>query len=150
MAPRLRVQAPCAGPGVFADLRLTALRSVEELVQNHQLLLAAVSADHDSPHSISNLWMASTRKHPFWLFTIVQMLEARGALAARYVSAKKSAFAGLPHYAEPHAGAACCVLQRGRGDRLGCQHAGGRWQLSQVRRTCCSACVVCVQASWAF
>ena len=75
------------GPGVFADERLTALRSIEELVQNHQLLLAAASADRDSPHSVSNLWMASTRKHPFWLFTVVQMLQAGGALAVRCVAA---------------------------------------------------------------
>ena len=51
-------------------------------MQNHQLLLAAASADRDSQHSVSNLWMASTRKHPFWLFTVVQMLQAGGALAA--------------------------------------------------------------------
>lgn len=72
---------------MFADSRLTALRSIEELVQNHQLLLAATSTDRDSPHSVSNLWMASTRKHPFWLFTVVQMLEAGGALAAGCVAA---------------------------------------------------------------
>ena len=100
----VRVQTLCAGPGVFADSRLTALRSIEELVQNHQLLLAAVSADRDLPHSVSNQWMASTRKHPFWLFTIVQMLEAGGALAARCVRAIWAS-CGHDTRTEPHAGA---------------------------------------------
>ena len=89
---------------MFADSRLTALRSIEELVQNHQLLLAGASAD--SLNGVSNLWMASTRKHFFWLFTVVQMLEAGGALAAGCVAADTGLALAWTHH---RADAGCCA-----------------------------------------
>lgn len=132
-----------AGPGVFADSRLTALRSVEELVRNHQLLLAATSAD--SQDGVSNLWLASTRKHPFWLFTVVQMLEAGGALTARCVAAAADlARAWTSHRADADEGGLPCSAGRAR--------KAQSWRASLrtmpaaptgVHDSSCCACVVC-------
>ena len=56
-----------------------ALRSLGPLLAGQQLLLAAMSADGDWDQAIPNAWMASAPRHPFWLFTLAQVIKAAGA-----------------------------------------------------------------------
>ena len=64
---------------MYADLDFEALRSLEPLLQGEQLVLAAMTADLDWHQSIPNAWMASARRHPFWLFTLAEIIRAVGA-----------------------------------------------------------------------
>ena len=66
----------CTG-GLYADLDLTALRSVTPLLQDADVLLAANDTKHAANTgcklrrpcgtSLGNAFMATTRRHPFWL-----------------------------------------------------------------------------------
>ena len=66
-------------PGIYADLDFESLRSLEPLLQGEQLVLAAMTADLDWHQAIPNAWMASARRHPFWLFTLAEIIRAVGA-----------------------------------------------------------------------
>ena len=68
-----------SAPGMYADLDFEALRSLEPLLLGEQLVLAAMTADLDWHQSIPNAWMASARRHPFWLFTLAAIIRAAGA-----------------------------------------------------------------------
>jgi len=56
-----------------------ALRSLGPRLAAQQLLLAAMSADAGWDQAIPNAWMASAPRHPFWLFTLAQVIKAAGA-----------------------------------------------------------------------
>ncbi|KAK9825165.1 hypothetical protein WJX81_000314 [Elliptochloris bilobata] len=64
--------------GVYADLDFEALRDLGPLLAEQQLVLAAMSDDQSWDQSIPNAWLASARRHPFWLFTLAQILKAAG------------------------------------------------------------------------
>ena len=80
-----------SAPGMYADLDFEALRSLEPLLQGEQLVLAAMTADLDWHQSIPNAWMASAHRHPFWLFTLAEII---GAVSAN--DTERHAHAALP------------------------------------------------------
>lgn len=71
---RLRVAA-----GVYADLDFESLRNLEPLLRGRQVLLAAMTAEAGFVHNIPNAWMASVRRHPFWLFVLQEITRTVGA-----------------------------------------------------------------------
>jgi len=73
------LQARPRRAGVYADMDFEALRSLGPLLDGQQLLLAAMSADAGWDQAIPNAWMASAPRHPFWLFTLAQVIKAAGA-----------------------------------------------------------------------
>jgi len=73
------LQARARRAGMYADMDFEALRSLGRLLAGQQLLLAAMSADAGWDQAIPNAWMASAPRHPFWLFTLAQVIKAAGA-----------------------------------------------------------------------
>ena len=65
--------------GVYADLDFESLRNLEPLLRGRQVLLAAMTAEAGFVHNIPNAWMASVRRHPFWLFVLQEITRTVGA-----------------------------------------------------------------------
>ena len=65
--------------GVYADLDFESLRNLEPLLRGRQVLLAAMTAEAGFVHNIPNAWMASMRRHPFWLFVLQEITRTVGA-----------------------------------------------------------------------
>lgn len=59
--------------GMYADMDMECLRSVEPLLQGQQLVLARMGPNPDLEHSIPNAWFASVPGHPFWLQLLYQI-----------------------------------------------------------------------------
>lgn len=76
-----RLHAP---PGMYADLDFEALRNLEELLEGHTLVLAAMGSDLNLVESMPNAWMASVPNHQFWLFCLQQII-TRVAEGPRWV-----------------------------------------------------------------
>lgn len=61
--------------GMYADMDVECLRSVEPLLQGQQLVLARMGPEHDFGDSIPNAWFASVAGHPFWWQLLQQIKE---------------------------------------------------------------------------
>eukprot|EP00877_Chromochloris_zofingiensis_P001515 jgi/Chrzof1/11364/Cz05g34040.t1 len=61
--------------GVYADLDLECLQSIEDLLAGHDVVLAYMGSDRDFAHCIPNAFMASVPRHPFWLM-MLDMIQA--------------------------------------------------------------------------
>lgn len=64
-----------AHAGMYADLDFEALRNLDELLEGHSVVLAAMGSDLQTRETVPNAWMASVPRHPFWLFCIQQMIK---------------------------------------------------------------------------
>ena len=64
---------------MYADLDFESLRNLEPLLRGQQVLLAAMTAEPGFVHNIPNAWMASVRRHPFWLFVLQEITRTVGA-----------------------------------------------------------------------
>ncbi len=78
---------PGAAAGVYADLSTVPLHGMEPLIKAHPLALASIARDLNSSNSLSTSWLASSRRHPFWLFTFAQMIRASGGDLDRHAPA---------------------------------------------------------------
>ena len=63
---------------MYADLDFEALRNLEPLLEGRHAVLGAMTANATDPHSVPNAWMASERRHPFWLFVLRQIIHMAG------------------------------------------------------------------------
>jgi mannosyltransferase OCH1-like enzyme len=71
---------------MYADLDFEALRSVDELLAGHVVVLAAMNTDLEMHETIPNAWMASVPHHQFWLFCLQQIIR-KAAEDSRYAPA---------------------------------------------------------------
>lgn len=62
--------------GIYADLDVFCLRSLNSLAKFEGVLLGRMGTDPSMPHSIPNAIMASQARHPFWLVVIGKMIKA--------------------------------------------------------------------------
>lgn len=61
--------------GIYCDLDVVCLRSLDQLRKQSGVLLCRMGTDPAMPHSIPNAAMASQVRHPFWLLVIRIMME---------------------------------------------------------------------------
>ena len=61
--------------GVYADLDVVGLRSLQSLVGSPHVVLGRMGFDRDFRHAIPNAAMASAPRQPFWLYVISLMME---------------------------------------------------------------------------
>ena len=71
---------------MYADMTLVALRNVEPLLENHQLLFACEVANQGEQSWIPHGWMASARRHPFWIFALAQIVKSSGGDMSGYAA----------------------------------------------------------------
>ena len=89
---------PRVGAGVYTDLNLVGLRSLEPLLENHQLMLASNAPDLEKEPSIPHAWMASARRHPFWIFVLAQIIKATGGDMYGCVPARRNLWLAMLRY----------------------------------------------------
>jgi hypothetical protein len=70
--------AACAG--IYTDLDVEALHSLEDVLVGHKVFLAQMGPHTDFSESIPNAWFASVPGHPLWLFCLHGII-ARQAVA---------------------------------------------------------------------
>jgi mannosyltransferase OCH1-like enzyme len=69
-----------ATAGIYADLDVEALRSLEEVLVGHRVFLAQMGPQEDFREAIPNAWFAAVPGHPLWLFCL------RGIIARQAVA----------------------------------------------------------------
>lgn len=62
--------------GVYADLDVQCLRSLDTLIGGEGVFLGRMGGDPDFEHAVPNAIMASSPRHPFWLLVIAHIAEA--------------------------------------------------------------------------
>lgn len=62
--------------GVYVDLDMESLKPLDDLMGDHDIILAYLSSDLKFTHNIPNSWFAGKPGHPFWLFCITEVLQA--------------------------------------------------------------------------
>ncbi|KAK9817793.1 hypothetical protein WJX72_002243 [[Myrmecia] bisecta] len=70
--------------GVYADLDFECLRPMEQLLENKQVVLAAMTNDTAYDQNVPNAWLASTPGHQFWYFCLQQIIKAAGCKNDRW------------------------------------------------------------------
>jgi FkbM family methyltransferase len=68
--------------GIYADLDVYCLKSLDSIVGQKAVVLGRMGADPDFEHSVPNAVMASCPRHPFWLLVIAKMIEAQAKYPA--------------------------------------------------------------------
>ena len=113
---------------------MESIRPVDELLQSHKLVLAAIGTDPSHEHSINNAFLFSWPGERFWHFYLRAIITEQATNNNKLVGAPGTA--------------GCGALQRCKVHRPGLQHgrriSSASWSTAHACSACgCAACGAC-------